>query len=169
MLVTGGGTGALRLNEIAVGAARDLVERCQVIHLTGAGKGNQDLSHPRYHQYEFLVDEMADALAIADVVVTRAGMSALSEISALAKPAIVVPMPDSHQEANAGVVAQHGAGVVLQERELTASLLAEQIRRLLDDPARRASLAEAAARLLPANAAEAIALGLSEIAPRPQG
>ncbi len=169
VLVTGGGTGALRLNELAVEAARDLVEPCQIIHLTGAGKGSRDLSHPRYHQYEFLVEEMADALAIADVVLTRAGMSALSEISALAKPAIVVPMPDSHQEANAAVFARHGAGVVLEERELTASVLAEHVRRLLDDAAGRASLAEAAARLLPADAAEAIAAGLGEIGLRPQG
>jgi len=163
-LITGGGTGALRLNELAVEAARQLHDVCQIIHLTGAGRAPEPWEHPNYRRFEFLAGPMADALAVADVVITRAGMSALSEVAALAKPAIVVPMPRSHQEANAGVFLRHGAGVVLQEDGLTGSALAREIRALFADSGRRAALGRAAALLLPPSAADAICAGLAGIA-----
>jgi UDP-N-acetylglucosamine--N-acetylmuramyl-(pentapeptide) pyrophosphoryl-undecaprenol N-acetylglucosamine transferase len=166
VLVTGGGTGALRLNELAVEAAEQLSSECQMIHLTGAGRSPRPWSHANYRRYEFLAEPMADALAVADVVVTRAGMSALSEVAALGKAAIVVPMPDSHQDANAAVVARHGAGVVRPERELRSDGLAGEIRALLRDPARRAALGTAASRLLPPDAADDICRGLAALLQR---
>lgn len=167
VLVTGGGTGALRLNELAVEAARDLANECQIVHLTGAGRSPAPWSHPSYRRYAFLAEPMADALAVADVVVTRAGMSALSEIAALRKAAIVVPMPDSHQEANAAVVADHGAGVVRREADLDAGQLAGEVRALFNDPTRRAALGAAAALLLPPDAADAICAGIETLVSQP--
>lgn len=156
VLITGGGTGAVRLNQIAAAAARALVGDCQLIHLTGAGKATAGWTHRTYRQYEFLASEMADALSVADVVVSRAGMSTLSEIAALAKPAVLVPMPGSHQEANAAAFARQGAAIVLHETQLTPTILVEQVRALLGDRQRRQSLGAAAARVLPPNATDAI-------------
>jgi UDP-N-acetylglucosamine--N-acetylmuramyl-(pentapeptide) pyrophosphoryl-undecaprenol N-acetylglucosamine transferase len=161
VLVTGGGTGAVRLNHLAVDAARKLATTCQIIHLTGVGRSPESWSHPNYRRYEFLAEPMADALAVADVVVTRAGMSALSEVASLGKPSIVIPMPDSHQEANAAAVVRHGAGIVRREAELTGGELASEVSHLLADPGRRAALGAAAARLLPAAAADAICTGIA--------
>jgi UDP-N-acetylglucosamine--N-acetylmuramyl-(pentapeptide) pyrophosphoryl-undecaprenol N-acetylglucosamine transferase len=161
VLVTGGGTGALRLNELAVDAARELANECQLIHLTGAGRSPAPWSHANYRRYEFLAEPMADALAAADVIVTRAGMSALTEVAALSKAAIVVPMPDSHQEANAAVFARHGAGSVCPESTLSGQGLARQIRGLLADPSRREALGAAASLLLPPDAADAICAGIA--------
>jgi UDP-N-acetylglucosamine--N-acetylmuramyl-(pentapeptide) pyrophosphoryl-undecaprenol N-acetylglucosamine transferase len=157
VLITGGGTGALRLNQIAHEAARELVKGCAIVHLTGAGKAIPGWVHPRYRQYEFLADEMADALAVADVIVTRAGMSALSEVAALRKPAIVVPMPDSHQIANARAVERHGAGIVVSESDLTPNRLIHLVRELLGDRERAATLGASAGRMLPADAADVLA------------
>ena len=163
VLVTGGGTGALRLNQLAVEAAHDLVYECQLVHLTGVGRSPVSWSHVNYRQFEFLAEPMADALAVADVVVTRAGMSALSEVAALKKAAIVVPMANSHQEANAAVFARHGAGIVRREEDLSGHGLAEEVRSLLADPSRRAALGAAAALLLPPDAADAICSGIGAL------
>jgi UDP-N-acetylglucosamine--N-acetylmuramyl-(pentapeptide) pyrophosphoryl-undecaprenol N-acetylglucosamine transferase len=157
VLVTGGGTGALRLNEITVEAARRLVPEVELVHLTGARKAVGGFNHPQYHPVEFLAGEMADALAVADLVVTRAGMSSLSEVAALHKPSIVVPMPQSHQEANAAVVSRRQAGIVLREDSLTGEQLAESIRNLLADAPQRQALGEAAAQFLPPESARTLA------------
>lgn len=167
VLVTGGGTGALRLNQVALKAAHELASDCQVVHLTGAGRSPGAWSHPNYRQREFVSGEMGDLLAAADLVVTRAGMSALAEVAALRKVAIIVPMPDSHQEANAAVFARHGAGVVLDQRALDGQRLAAEVRALLADPTRRATLGAAAAELLPTDAAQSIAQELEELVTEP--
>lgn len=166
VLVTGGGTGALQLNRIVAEAARDLVASCAIVHLTGAGKAVLDPQHPRYHQREFLAEGMADVIAAADVVVSRAGMSSLTEIAATRKAAILVPMPRSHQEANAAAFARHGAAQVISEAELTREHLVASVRTLLDDAERRQALGDAAARLLPPDAADAIAGRLITLACR---
>jgi UDP-N-acetylglucosamine--N-acetylmuramyl-(pentapeptide) pyrophosphoryl-undecaprenol N-acetylglucosamine transferase len=163
VLITGGGTGALRLNEIGAEASARLLDRCQIIHLTGAGKAVAGPSDERYHQIAFLVEEMTHALAVADVIVSRAGMSALAEIGALGKAAILVPMPASHQELNAAAFGRRVAAVVYNERRLTPESLASAIRGLLDEPRRREALASAASTLLPANAAHVIAERLEAV------
>ncbi|MGE3913521.1 MAG: glycosyltransferase [Chloroflexota bacterium] len=158
VLVTGGGTGALGLNKIVAEAAPALVTFCQVLHLTGRGRGvaTADLG-PRYQQHELLVSEMPDALAAATLVVTRAGMGTLTELSALAKPSIVIPMPGTHQEANARTFGQVGAALVLDQRALTPDALVATIRSVLDDEAHRQRLGAAIHRLMPGDAAARIA------------
>ncbi|MDP8923235.1 MAG: UDP-N-acetylglucosamine--N-acetylmuramyl-(pentapeptide) pyrophosphoryl-undecaprenol N-acetylglucosamine transferase, partial [Chloroflexota bacterium] len=158
VLVTGGGTGALALNLIVADAADDLVRFCQVVHLTGRGRGvPAALASPRYHQREFLVDEMPHALAAASVVVTRAGLGTLTELAALRKAAIVVPMPGTHQDANARAFAEAGGAIVLDQRTLTPEQLVAVIRGLLEDEPRRTALGEALGRTMPRDAAARVA------------
>jgi UDP-N-acetylglucosamine--N-acetylmuramyl-(pentapeptide) pyrophosphoryl-undecaprenol N-acetylglucosamine transferase len=167
LLVTGGGTGALGLNRRVAAAVPALVEFCQVIHLTGRGRAvPPDRPSPRYHAYEFLVEEMTDALAVADLVVSRAGLGTLSELAALGKPMVLVPMPRSHQAANARAAARAGAARVVSEASLTPDTLAATVRQLLADPAGRQALAAAAQRLLPHDAADRLASTLIELARR---
>ncbi len=161
VLVTGGGTGALGLNRIVAAAAPRLVQHAQVLHLTGAGRGVEvpDLG-PRYRQREFLVEEMPDVLAAATIVVTRAGMGTLSELAALGKPTLIVPMPASHQEANAtafGVANAGGGALVFNQAELTPDLLADTVAELLADEARRAAMRDAIRAVMPGGAAGRIA------------
>ncbi len=142
VLCTGGGTGAARLNHLFLGAAMKLFDRCQVIHITGKGKRLLTLNHPNYHSYEFLLEEMRDALAVADVVVSRAGLATLTELSVLRKPTILVPISGSHQERNAQFYGQRDAALVLEEPTLTDSLFAQHISRLLDDSGERQRLSD---------------------------
>lgn len=164
VLVTGGGTGAVRLNRIVQEAGPALVRDAEVIHLTGAGRAVGSWTHPRYHAYEFLTGGMKHALAAADVVVSRAGMSALAEVAALGKPAVLVPMPNSHQEKNAALFAETGAAIVLDERRIGPSDLVEVIRSLLADSAQRRAMGSAAQRVLPLGAAEALCWEIQALA-----
>jgi UDP-N-acetylglucosamine--N-acetylmuramyl-(pentapeptide) pyrophosphoryl-undecaprenol N-acetylglucosamine transferase len=171
VLVTGGGTGALGLNRIVTEAAGALVEHAQVLHLTGRGRGvpSTDLG-PRYQQREFLVEEMPDALAAACVVVSRAGMGTLSELAALGKASIVVPMPGTHQEANARAFGRKGAALVFDQGTLTPMILATTVRDLLNDAAWRESLGASMHRAMRMDAATEIAedvLALAEGRSRP--
>lgn len=169
LLVTGGGTGALGLNRLVAAAAPSLVGGCQVVHLTGRGRG-VPLDDPprRYHQLEFVTDAMADLLAAADLVVTRAGMGTLSELAGLGKPTVLIPMPNSHQAANAGAFAARGAVLVFEQQHLTPESLAQALLTLLAAPARLAELARNIRAAMPADAADRLARLVLDLADRRQ-
>lgn len=158
VVITGGGTGALGLNRLVAAAAPRMVERCQMVHLTGRGRGvPAETSSERYRAIEFLVDEMPHLLAAASVVVSRAGMGTLTELAALARPSLVVPLPDSHQWANAQAFARLGAIEVADQAALTPVSLADRVLGLLADGPRREQLGRALAASMPRDAAERIA------------
>jgi len=152
VLVTGGSQGALALNQavaswLDAGSTPDLV----VLWVTGRG------THARFARYhrppavqviEFL-DPMADGYAVADLVVSRAGMITVAELCAWGLPSILVPLPTAaadHQTRNAVVLGEAGAALVLPQAGLTGERLALETRRLLSDGARRGGMAEAAHR-----------------------
>jgi UDP-N-acetylglucosamine--N-acetylmuramyl-(pentapeptide) pyrophosphoryl-undecaprenol N-acetylglucosamine transferase len=158
VLVTGGGTGALDLNRLVAAAAPKLVEHMQVLHLTGRGRAVAAATDsPRYQSREFLVDEMASALKAATLVVSRAGMGTLTELAALSKPALIVPLPGSHQWANARAFAKHGAIEVADQDALTPATLAQRVLGLLQDGPRREQLSQAIGASMPRDAAQRIA------------
>jgi UDP-N-acetylglucosamine:LPS N-acetylglucosamine transferase len=131
IFVYGGGTGAEGINKLVDDSFDNLIAFCQIIHSSGKGKMIAK-RHENYHPYEFLnAEEMAAALHIADVIVSRAGLGAMTEISAAAKPAIIIPLPDSHQEDNAALLVEKNAAVVLNQKILTADEFAVNIRELL--------------------------------------
>ena len=103
----------------------------------------------------------------ADLVISRAGATTLSELAASGRPAILVPLPtssDDHQRKNAEVVARAGAAVVIEERELKGGALADAVLSLLADPNRRREMGRAAARLARPDAAARIADRVEELA-----
>ena len=165
VLVTGGGTGALGLNRLVAEAAPRLTRHCQVVHLTGAGRATP-AAEPlaRYRQLEFVTDEMADLLAAARLVVSRAGMGTLAELAALGKPALLVPMPNSHQAANARAFAERQAALVSEQHELDAERLAGIVVELLASPARLDELGARMRQAMPDGADERIARHLLELA-----
>jgi UDP-N-acetylglucosamine--N-acetylmuramyl-(pentapeptide) pyrophosphoryl-undecaprenol N-acetylglucosamine transferase len=158
LVVTGGGTGALGLNRLVAAAAPRLIEVFQVLHLTGRGRGvPPEIDSPRYRQVEFLVEEMPHVLAAATVVVSRAGMGTLTELAALARPTLVVPLPDSHQHANAEAFARLGAIEIADQAALTPDTLTNRLLSLLADPERRERLGRSLATSMPRHAADRIA------------
>jgi UDP-N-acetylglucosamine--N-acetylmuramyl-(pentapeptide) pyrophosphoryl-undecaprenol N-acetylglucosamine transferase len=166
LVVTGGGTGALGLNRIVAAAAPRLVAaNLQVVHLTGRGRGVPAATDsPRYRVLEFLVDEMPHVLAAATVVVSRAGMGTLTELAALGKPTLIVPLPGSHQWANARAFARLGAIEVADQAALTPDGLTDRVLGLLADAPRREQLGRALGASMPRDAAERIAAELLALA-----
>lgn len=157
VLVLGGGTGASGLNQLVRQALPLLAPRMHVIHAAGPGKTDPSVQDPRYRQYELLTSELPHAYAAADLVVTRAGMGALSELAVLGKPVIIVPMPGSHQEDNAKVFADRAGAVVLSERLIFSKAFAEAVLGLIDDPGRRLAIGEGMRRMNVPDAAARIA------------
>ena len=136
VLIIGGGTGALAINELVADSLNSLTRQCQIIHITGKHK---DVRHPRgcrtsgnYHAYEFFnAEQMAQAYGVANIVISRCGMGVLTEISYLGKPAILIPIPNSHQENNAEIFDKAQAALVLNQNELTAKKFTAEIKKLL--------------------------------------
>ncbi|MBI4600233.1 UDP-N-acetylglucosamine--N-acetylmuramyl-(pentapeptide) pyrophosphoryl-undecaprenol N-acetylglucosamine transferase [Candidatus Uhrbacteria bacterium] len=131
LLVLGGGTGAMEINALIWKTYKKLTETMHVIHITGKGKESSgEHSDGRYHQIA-LSEDLPRAYAIADVVITRAGMGTISELAYFGLPAVVVPIPDSHQEKNADFLKRNHAAIVCDQRVLSPELLTEHIENIL--------------------------------------
>lgn len=148
ILVTGGGTGAQGLNVLLQGALPRITEHATVIHLTGKGKMTDAIEGPHYIPLEFAGPDMASLLAAATVVVSRGGMGTISELAVLKKAAIIVPIPNSHQEDNAEYIAGRGAAVLFDQRR-SSSEFATVVLDLLANAERRTALASSFHALLP--------------------
>lgn len=178
VLVFGGSQGARRLNDAVAAAAAALLGRAVVVHAAGsrthaAAAAARDALPPdlaaRWHLSPFLDDTaMADALAAADLVVCRAGAAVLGELPARGLPAVLVPLPiaGGHQWDNARVLVDAGAAVAVDDAALDGARLAKVVGGLLDDPARRATMAAAARRLDHPDAAAAIGRAVVALAAR---
>jgi UDP-N-acetylglucosamine--N-acetylmuramyl-(pentapeptide) pyrophosphoryl-undecaprenol N-acetylglucosamine transferase len=183
VLILGGSSGSVRINEVVLDALPDLVSFANVIHQTGKPNfeavsqtakvvlgGNPQAS--RYHAFPYLnVESMRQAAGAADVVVSRAGATAITEISLWGKPAVLIPIPESishDQRTNAYAYARTGAAVVLEESNLTPHVLASECRRIGGDPAVASEMGAHAAGFANPEAARAIAeeairIGLSHV------
>jgi len=141
LLVVGGSLGAQALNDTVPRALALLAERPHVVHQ--AGEKHLEALRAAYAaagvQGELVafIDDMARRYAEADLVICRAGAVTVAELSAGGMASILVPFPyavDDHQTVNARFLAEHGAAVLIQQRDLSAERLAELVRSL-DRPA----------------------------------
>jgi UDP-N-acetylglucosamine--N-acetylmuramyl-(pentapeptide) pyrophosphoryl-undecaprenol N-acetylglucosamine transferase len=155
LLVLGGGTGALGLNERIVRNADALTAKNNVLHQTGRGKLVMMKPKSGYTAVEFMNEEIAEAYAVADMTVSRAGMGTLTELGVLGIPPVLVPNP-GHQESNAAYLKDRSAAVVIasgaSDQEFTDTIL-----RLMADRERRLVLSQSIASLFPADATEKFA------------
>jgi UDP-N-acetylglucosamine--N-acetylmuramyl-(pentapeptide) pyrophosphoryl-undecaprenol N-acetylglucosamine transferase len=146
LLVTGGSTGALRLNTaISEGIAAILGSGWQVLHITGSRSPVADPGLPGYRILEYC-DRMELALAITDLAVSRAGSTTVSELQALGIPAVFVPyaVGNGEQALNARGAVSAGGAILVGDADFTRPYVETELPRLLDD---RARLAEMAARM----------------------
>lgn len=155
-LIMGGGTGALSINETVAGMLDDLLRTTQVIHVTGKGKKVSE-SREGYAVREFLTDDLIAAYSATDLVVSRAGMGAISECAALGLAMILVPIAKSQQEANAEYMESAGGAVVIHQDRAFAETLKKEIRNLVENASERKRLAKAAQNALPTDGGDALA------------
>ena len=160
VLATGGGTGSLKVNQLVIEAVQHLKGHCEIIHLTGKERPQEMVNRMAemfgfYHQYQFFTDEMADAYALADIIISRGGFGSITEIAALSKPAILIPK-FGHQFDNVKFVADAGAAIFIDERTADGNYLAKNIRQLLDDPIAQRQLGKKIAAVMPVAKTEEI-------------
>ena len=117
LLVTGGGQGALKINQAVEGMLDHWLEKYQVVHLTGSNLSGANCQHPDYHPISFIHEGMGDLLARSDLVITRAGLGIIGELAQLAKDTILVPIPGTHQELNAKLLTDHQAATLFPQQE----------------------------------------------------
>jgi len=137
LLVVGGSLGAQALNESLPKALALMSERPQVVHQAGAKhldalKGHYQDAGVQGELVAF-IDDMARRYAEADLVICRAGAVTIAELSAGGMASILVPFPhavDDHQAANARFLADNGAAILIQQRDMTPEKLATMIQGL---------------------------------------
>ena len=177
LLVFGGSKGARSINRAIVGQLDALLTRCVLIHISGANDWQEvNAAHAalsatqqgRYRVFAYLHEEMADAMAAADLVVCRSGASALGELPFVGLPAVLVPYPYAwrFQKVNAAYLVERGAAVMLEDAKLVASQggLVDVVVGLLDSPATLADMRTAALALSRRDGAAAIAALVCETA-----
>ncbi|MGN0759550.1 MAG: undecaprenyldiphospho-muramoylpentapeptide beta-N-acetylglucosaminyltransferase [Candidatus Ventricola sp.] len=136
LMMIGGSLGAQTVNAVLREALPELTKRFDVLHVCGKGNLAPELEGmPGYRQFEYLTDELPDAFACADILLSRAGSNSLSEILALHKPALLIPYHSGRgdQVLNANSLKARGLAHVMLQSELTAQSLPPAIDALWED------------------------------------
>jgi UDP-N-acetylglucosamine--N-acetylmuramyl-(pentapeptide) pyrophosphoryl-undecaprenol N-acetylglucosamine transferase len=173
VLVLGGSQGARALNQVlprALARARTpirVVHQCGRVHETETRSLYAELGAGDRATVVPFIEDMPAALGAAQLVISRSGASAVSEICAVGRPSILVAYPFAaadHQRHNAESIARAGAALALEDEAATAERLASEIDRLADEPGRLAAMAKAARALGRPGAAEDVARDLLALA-----
>jgi UDP-N-acetylglucosamine--N-acetylmuramyl-(pentapeptide) pyrophosphoryl-undecaprenol N-acetylglucosamine transferase len=140
-----------------------LKETIQFLHQTG--KKDYEVIRETYRKWGFkgtvtaFIHQMAEAYAVADLVISRAGATTLAELTAVGKPAILIPYPHAaghHQEMNARRLSEMGAVRVILDQELDGETLAKNIRDLYRDAGMRSEMQRSSRTLGKPDAAQKV-------------
>ena len=144
ILILGGSQGAQRINDKILENLSMLLENFEIIHQCGENNYksvkpeseatiDQKLK-PFYHLYSFLREnELSQAYAAADLIISRAGSGGIFEIAAVGKPSILIPLPEAaqnHQLKNAYYYQKIGACLVIEENNFTSNFFLEKLKSL---------------------------------------
>ena len=157
ILSFGGSLGALKINEAAMGLMKEYSStREDVMHFHSGGARGFENARSLFVAYGLernerlvLKDYIYDMplhMAAADVVICRAGAMTLTELAVMGKPAILIPSPnvaDNHQYKNAKVLADRGAAILLEEKDLDMDVILDAVRRVVEDDGVRKSMSDA--------------------------
>jgi len=172
--VTGGKQGSHALNEVVRTALSQFLEKYNLIHQTGSASAFQDYQKlillknqlPKALQKRYILqeyfgeEEIGAVMASADVVVGRSGANTVSELAALGKPGVLIPIPwvsHNEQEENAKILADRGAAVILPQKKLSSITLLAALEEIFHNFKEFKNNAEEAKSLISSDAASLIA------------
>ncbi len=178
LLSYGGSMGAEKVNDEMLDFMRDYTRNHpEVLHIHATGAieyaaatakakeyGLQNYENIQINEYIY---NMPDLMAAADVVVSRAGAMTLSELASLKKCCVLIPSPhvaDNHQYKNAKVLADKGAALLFEEKELTDGKLTAALSGLLEDSGKRSEMSKNIAEFALPDANRSIYLDLLKLA-----
>ncbi|MER6579242.1 UDP-N-acetylglucosamine--N-acetylmuramyl-(pentapeptide) pyrophosphoryl-undecaprenol N-acetylglucosamine transferase [Nonomuraea sp. NPDC001023] len=164
--VTGGAQGSKQINTLIAEILPRLLPHAQVVHQCGPAWIDQMRAvevppglADRYHPVPYVGAELPDLFAAADVVISRSGAGTVSELTAIGKPSLLIPLIPTggdEQRKNAGYLVSAGAARALLEPRPTAEQLLAELMPMLADPGLRAAMGQAAAKLGRLDAADAL-------------
>jgi len=148
ILILGGSQGSQRINDEILEVLPQLLDKFEVIHQCGERNYGEikkeakvvisEKLEPFYHLHAYLLEEeLSQAYAAADLIVSRAGSGSIFEIAASGKPSILVPLPEAaqnHQLKNAYAYQENGAAIVIEENNFTSHFFLEKLRFLFENP-----------------------------------
>lgn len=172
VLILGGSQGAAALNEVLPKALKRVRESVSFTVVHQAGRDREAAVREAYGAMSGVevvpfLDDIADRMAAADLVIGRSGAATVAEISAIGRAGIFVPFPhaaDDHQAKNALALEAVGGGVCIRQEAADEGRLASEITALLSDDERRKRMADAAREHGRPHAAEDIAKDLLALA-----
>jgi len=132
ILIIGGSLGSQVINKTIRGALKSILNKFQVCHICGMGNIDKNYEEMKgYKQFEYVREELPDLFAMADLIISRAGATALYEILALRKPNILIPLSKKasrgDQILNAASFKKQGLSHVIMEEELDKESILEGI------------------------------------------
>ena len=134
LLEMGGSSGSVKVNQALFSVLERLLEDYNVIHLCGKGKAERQYDGLRgYVQKEYMNQQLPDVLALADMIISRAGSNSINEFLALKKPMLLIPLDAGSrgdQVQNARAFEKDGYAMVLPEAQLTGGTLEKAVGRL---------------------------------------
>jgi UDP-N-acetylglucosamine--N-acetylmuramyl-(pentapeptide) pyrophosphoryl-undecaprenol N-acetylglucosamine transferase len=168
ILIFGGSAGAKSINEAVAGSIAELTSAFNVLWQTGksgvpTSADQQTMLHATQAKHLLIlefIEDMANAYAIADLAICRAGAMTLAELAVIGVPAILVPYPfatDDHQSANAKSVAEKGGAVCIKDSELSPTLLTSTVRDILESADKLSQMSDGMKSLARPDAATRIA------------
>jgi len=141
ILVIGGSLGARPINLIIKKITPKLLEKYQIVHLSGKldysmlKQWSNSLDIDTYHLFDFLPStQVASFMKKSDLIISRAGATAIAEIAAVAKPSILIPLKGSannHQYCNALYLNNQEASVMINQDDLNSELLLSNIDKII--------------------------------------
>ena len=175
--IIGASQGAEPLNNAVLGVLKELTTEYEIVHQTG-DKNFVDVKaeasvvlefghKERYHPVGFMDETgIRDFYTVCDLIVSRAGASSIMEIAARGKPSVLIPLShaaQNHQWENAFAYAAEGGAVILEEGNVTPHVLLAEIKKLIDDPEKRAKMSEAALKFARPDSAQTVAQELLKL------
>jgi len=158
VLIIGGSQGAQKINKVIYEILPKLLKFTKVVHLTGSlgleeakrERGQLEANLRRRYVIHNFLEEMPEMMHKADLIISRAGANALSEIAVLGEPSILIPLKLSasdHQTKNAQIFEKNKAAILIREDDLTGNILLNKIKNLILDKSRLEEMGEEAKKL----------------------
>ena len=169
IVIFGGSLGAAKINSVALEYLKTIVDKEGVRVIFATGQRNYDevkkeaddlgISKSKNIEIKPYIHNMDEVMNAADILVCRSGAITVSEICAIGKNSILVPSPNvtnNHQEYNARALSDKGAAVTVLEKDFDASVLKENIERIITDENLSRKMSEIAIGISSVNALEII-------------
>jgi UDP-N-acetylglucosamine--N-acetylmuramyl-(pentapeptide) pyrophosphoryl-undecaprenol N-acetylglucosamine transferase len=134
LLIMGGSTGAQAINNEVDAALDEILAHFDIIHIRGRENVKPGLNRKGYMQFDYVTDDLKHLMAVADIVLSRAGANAIFEFLALDKPMLLIPYPlgasRGDQILNARSFQKQGYAETLMQEDVNTERLVTALRQL---------------------------------------